>query len=179
MATIESAFENVQPTAGPGKEINPKPAPFQDATNKAAPVVRTHTQFDEEGNPCEVIKTEVDKPDVAASPPLEDHPSESDEGITAVNEDELQEAGADEVEEAEAVDGQEESAAKKAYRDVPSLFNTEKERTAKWEGTHIRFPEDDDADDEHPAASVSEEMQANIDMLSSAVSSAMVVDSAK
>ena len=145
-----------------------KPVPFSDATNKAEDMgmkdklVRKLTRFDEEGNPCETVETEINEP------------------VAAVQE---QQEAADQVEEEgkegeeEAVEAHDEGEARMAYRDVPSLFNTEKERTAKWEGKHIRFPEDDEGDEEDAtSAPVSAELEAKIDELGSAVATAMVVD---
>ena len=164
-----------------------KPAPLGDATNVQKPagemdapmkerVLRTHIKFDDDGNPAQTTVTEVDHPEAEEqaepaeeAPPLQAAPEEA--GADAADADDA---------DAEGVEGEEadtDAAAKKQYRDVPSLFNTEKERTATWAGKHTRFPEDEDSEDNAPAALVSEEMQSNIDQLSSAVSSSMVVES--
>ena len=149
-----------------------------DATNTASAaskIVRTHTKFDEDGEVSEVTKTEVasqavppaDAADDVAVPTEEEPESEVHAAA---------DVEAEATEEGDSVD--DEMAAKMAYRDVPSLFNTEKERSAKFCGTHTRFPEDDDGEEDGPAAPVSAEMQASIDSLSSAAS-AMFVDAAK
>ena len=150
-----------------------KPIPFSDATNKAEDMgmkdklIRKHTKFDEEGNPCEIVETEIKEP-VAAVQEHQAAASEVEEGQEVAEEGEGEE---------EAVEANDEEEAKLAYRNVPSLFNTEKERTAKWEGKHIRFPEDDEGDDEDATtAPVSAELEAKIDELGSAVATAMVVD---
>ena len=150
-----------------------------DATNTASAaskIVRTHTKFDEDGEVSEVTKTEVasqavppaDAADDVAVPTEEEPESEVHAAA---------DVEAEATEEGDPVDD-EVMAAKMAYRDVPSLFNTEKERSAKFCGTHTRFPEDDDGEEDGPAAPVSAEMQASIDSLSSAAS-AMFVDAAK
>jgi hypothetical protein len=154
-----------------------KPVPLGDATNMDAcmkdKIVRKHTRFDEEGNACETVETEIE----ASVPPA----SEEKEVQAAETQGEAGEGAAEDEENAgeeeeEAAEASAEEAAKMAYREVPSLFCTEKERTAKWSGTHIRFPEDDDGENEEPAAPVSAELQAKIDDLGSAVTTAMVVD---
>lgn len=162
------------PTTSPSK-IVAKPAPLGDATNaqkapamdaamkeEALRIVRKHTKFDEEGNPCETVETEIE-------------PSAAEEETPA----EEEEVAGEEVAEEDAEEAEEDDddvAAKMAYRSVPSFFNTDKERSATFEGKHTRFPEDDEGEEDAPAAPVCEEMQAKIDNLSASVSSAMVVE---
>jgi hypothetical protein len=164
-----------------------KPAPLGDATNVQktagemdAPmkerVLRTHIKFDDDGNPAETTITEVDQP---AGEEQAESAEEAAPEQTAPEETGADAADADDAD-AEGAEGEEvdpDAAAKKHYRDVPSLFNTEKERTATWAGKHTRFPEDEDGEDNAPVVPVSEEMQSKIDQLSSAVSSSMVVES--
>ena len=140
-------------------------------------VLRTHIKFDDDGNPAETTVTEVEQPaaEEQAEPAEEAAPEQ-----TASEEAGADAADADADADAEGTEGEEvdpDAAAKKHYRDVPSFFNTEKERTATWAGKHTRFPEDEDGQDNAPAAPVSEEMQSKIDQLSSAVSTSMVVES--
>jgi hypothetical protein len=156
-----------------------KPAPLGDATNvqKTAGemdasmkerVLRTHIKFDDDGNPAQTTVTEVDHPEA------EEQAEPAEEAEQTATE----EAGADAADaDAEGEEVDPDAAAKKHYRDVPSLFNTEKERTATWAGKHTRFPEDEDGEDNAPEAPLSEEMQSKIDQLSSAISSSMVVES--
>jgi hypothetical protein len=183
MATI-AAHTTVALTASPSKIAAAKPAPLGDATNvqkapamdvamkeEALRIVRKHTKFDEDGNPCQTVETEIEAP-AAEEAPAEEEEVAADEATEVVAGEEATEEAAEYA--AEDGDG-EDAAAKMAYRSVPSFFNTEKERSAKFEGTHTRFPEDDEGEDDTSAAPVSEEMQAKIDDLSSAVSTAMVV----
>ena len=157
-----------------------KPAPLGDATNVHKPagemdapmkerVTRTHTKFDEEGNVAETTVTEVEQPAAEEAAPAEEEAAPEEEAAIVADAD----AEAEGETEGEA---DPDAAAKKMYREVPSFFNTEKERTAKWAGKHTRFPEDDAGEDDAPAAPVSEEMQSKIDELSTAVTSAMVVE---
>jgi len=176
MATI-NAENPVTTAASPGKNIV-KPMPLGDATNMDASmkdkVVRTHTKFDEEGEVTETTVTEIEEP--AAVEATEEASEDASEEATEEAPAEASEAEAQgEAEEEEDADAE----AKLAYRSVPSLFNTEKERLAKWEGKHTRFPEDDAGEEDATAAPVSAELQAQIDDLSSAVSTAMVVETPK
>ena len=151
-----------------------------DATNTASAaskIVRTHTKFDEDGEVSEVTKTEVASPAVQPADAADDVAVPTEEEPESEVHAAAADVEAEATEEGDSVDD-EVMAAKMAYRDVPSLFNTEKERSAKFCGTHTRFPEDDDGEEDGPAAPVSAEMQASIDSLSSAAS-AMFVDAAK
>jgi len=170
MATI-NAENPVTTAASPGKNIV-KPMPLGDATNMDASmkdkVVRTHTKFDEEGEVTETTVTEIEEP--AAVEATEEASEEATEEAPAEASEAEAQGKAEEVEDADAE-------AKLAYRSVQCRY--EKERSAKWEGKHTRFPEDDAGEEDATAAPVSAELQAQIDDLSSAVSTAMVVETPK
>jgi len=178
MATINT--ENPITTASPGKNVITKPTPLGDATNMDMKdkVVRTHTKFDDEGEVTETTVTEIEETvDTPSEEVAEEATEQEAEEAAEEAEGEAAVAAQGDAEEEAAEDGDAE--ARMAYRSVPSLFNTEKERAAKWEGKHTRFPEDDEGEEDGLTVPVSEEMQAQIDDLSSAVSTSMVVETSK